>query len=125
MLNGIHKRGMNKDGNIKVKIQKYPGASSIDILDHIKPSLWKVPEQIIIHAGTNDISNNTNYLNNVKKIVKVIKETCKDTKLSFSSVIRHTDVKDITDTINTTNSHLKNYCKQQNVGFIDNGNIKK
>ena len=52
-------------------------------------------------------------------------ETCKDSKLSFSSVICRTDVKDITDTINTTNSHLENYCKQQNVGFINNGNIKK
>ena len=31
MLNGIHHRSMNKDGNIKVKIKKYPGASSIDI----------------------------------------------------------------------------------------------
>ena len=67
MLNGIHERVMNNDGNIKVKIRKYPGASSIDILDHIKPSLRKVPEQIIIHAGTNDISNNNNYLKNVKK----------------------------------------------------------
>ena len=73
MLNGIHERGMNKDENIKVKIRKYPGASSIDILDHIKPSLWKVPEQIIIHAGTNNISNITNYLKNVKKIVKLVK----------------------------------------------------
>ena len=36
-----------------------------------------------------------------------------------------TDVKDITDTINTTNSHQKNYCKQQKAGFINNGNIKK
>ena len=131
MLNGIHERGMNKDENIKVKIRKYPGESSIDILDHIKlyikhiQSLWKAPEQIIIHAGTNDISNNTNYLKNVKKIVKLVKETCKDTELSFSSVICRTDVKDITDTINTTNSHLENYCKQQNVGFINNGNIKK
>ena len=35
------------------------------------------------------------------------------------------NIKDITDTINTTNSHLENYCKQQNVGFINNGNIKK
>ena len=69
MLNGIHERGMNKDENIKVKIRKYPGASSIDILDHI-----------IIHAGTNDISNNANYLKNVKKIVKLVKESCKDTK---------------------------------------------
>ena len=125
MLNGIHERGMNKDANIKVKIRKYPGASSIDILDHIKPSLRKAPEQIIIHAGTNDISNNTSYLKNVKKIVKLVKENCKDTKLSFSSVICRSDVKDIADTINTTNSHLQNYCKQQNVGFIDNGNIKK
>ena len=65
ILNGIHERGMNKDEKIKVKIRKYPGTSSIDILDHIKPSLRKTPEQIIIHAGTNDISNNTNYLKNV------------------------------------------------------------
>ena len=125
MLNGIHERGTNKDENIKMKIRKYPGTSSIDISDHIKPSLRKAPEQILIHTGTNDISSNTNYLKNVKKIVKLVKETCKDTKLSFSSVICRTDVKDITDTINATNSHLENYCKQQNVGFINNGNTKK
>ena len=45
-------------------------------------------------------------------IVKPVKETCKD-------------IKHIADTINTTNSHQKNYCKQQNVRFIDNGNINK
>ena len=78
MLNGIHERGMNKDENIEVKIRKYPGASSVDVLDHIKPSLRNAPEQIIIHAGTNYISNNTKYLKNVKKIVKLVKETCKD-----------------------------------------------
>ena len=48
--------------------------------------------------------------------MKLVKETCKDNKLSFSSVICR---------INTTNSHRDNYCKQQNVGFIDNRNIKK
>ena len=40
---------------------------------------------------------NTNYLKNVKNIVKLVKENCKDTKLSFSSVICHTDVKDIAE----------------------------
>ena len=92
-------------------IDCYPGASSIDILDHIKPSLWKEQKQIIIHAGTNDISNNISYLKNVKKIVELVNKTCKDTKLSFSSVICCTDIKDITDTINTTNSHAENCCK--------------
>ena len=77
MYNVIHQTGMKKDENIKVKIRKYPDASSIDILDHIKPSLRKASEQIIIHTGTNDIFNNTNYLKNVKKIVKLVKQTCK------------------------------------------------
>ena len=27
--------------------------------------------------------------------------------------------------INETNSHLENYCKQQNLGFINNKNINK
>ena len=125
MLKSIHERGMNMDENIKVNIWEYPGVSSVAILDHIKPNLRKAPEQIIIHAGPNDISNNTSYLKNVKKIVKLVKETCKDIKLSFSSVTCCTDIKDISDIINTTNSHLENYCKKPNVGFIDNGNIKK
>ena len=59
MLNGIHKRRMNKEENIKVKIRKYPSVYSVNISDHIKPSLRKAPAQLIIHAGTNDISNNT------------------------------------------------------------------
>ena len=65
MLNGIHGRGMNKFKNIKLKIRKYPGASSTDILDHFKLSLRKASEQIIIDARTNDISNDTNYSKNV------------------------------------------------------------
>ena len=82
MLNGIHERGMTKDENIKVQIRKYPGASSIDVLDHIKPSLRKAPEQIIIHASTNDISNNKNYLRNVKKILKLVEKTAKLSNLA-------------------------------------------
>ena len=118
MLNSIHERNMNKDENIKVKIWRYSGASSIDT--DIISSLQKAPEQIKIPTGTNDTSNDTNYLENAKKIVK-----CKDTKLSFSSVICRNDIKHIIFTIIITNYHVENYCKQQNLGFIDNGNIKK
>ena len=75
MLNGIHERPMNKDANIKAKIGKYSDSSLIDILNHIKPTLRKAPEQVIIHAGTNDLSNDTSYLNNVKNNVKLLKET--------------------------------------------------
>ena len=98
---------------------------STDILDHIKPSLRKDPDQILIHAGTNDLINDQNYLKNVKKIVKLVRETCKDTKLCFSSLICRADAPDIDEKVIKTNANLENYCNQQNIGFISNNNIKK
>ena len=76
MLNCIQGKGLNKNTDINFKIRKCPGASSINILDRIKPSLRKEPDQILIHAGTNDLTNDDNYLNKLKKIVKVVRETC-------------------------------------------------
>ena len=55
----------------------------------------------------------------------MVKETCKNTKLCFSSLICQNDLKDIDEKVKKTNTHLENYCKQQNLGFIDNSNLKK
>ena len=101
-------------------MRRYPGASSIDIIDHLKASLRKVSDEIFIHAGTNDITNNVNCLSNVKKIV--VCDTSNNTKLFFSSII---DIRDIDGNIIEINSHLENYWKQQNLGFINNKNINK
>ena len=68
MLNGVQGKELNKNADINIKIRKYPGASSSNILDHIRPSLRKELDQIIIHARTNHIENDHNYLNNVKKL---------------------------------------------------------
>ena len=124
MLNDIQKKGLNKNADINIKTQKNPSASSTDILDHIKPSLRKEPDQIVIHAGTNDPTNSHNYLNNVKKIVKMVRKTCKNTKLCFSSLIYRIDLKHTDEKVIKTNTHLENYCKQQNLDFINNSNIK-
>ena len=61
----------------------------------------------------------------MKEIVKMVRETCKNTKLCFSSLIGRNDPKDIDEKVKKTNTHLENYCKQQNLGFIDNSNLKK
>ena len=55
-------------------------------------------------AGTNDTSNDPNYLKNVK--INLVKEIWKDTEPKFSSAICRTNIKDVKDTINTTNSRL-------------------
>ena len=33
MLNGIQEKGLNKNADINIKMQKYPGASSTDIFE--------------------------------------------------------------------------------------------
>ena len=125
MLNGIQEKGLNKNADINIKIRKYPGASSTDILDHIKPNLRKEPDQTVNHVGTKDLINNHNYLNNVKKIVKMVREICKNTKLCFSSLTCQTNMKDINEKVIKSNTHLENYFKQQNLDFIYKSNIKK
>ena len=64
-------------------------------------------------------------LNKNTEIVTLVKETCKDTKLCFSILIYRTDLKDIDEKVIKTNTHLENYCKQQNLDFTDNSNIRK
>ena len=93
LLNNIKERGLKKDKeNILVKVRKYPGATSTDIVDHLKPTLRKKPSEIIIHTGTNDITNDINYLNNVKKMVKLIRESDDKIKISFSGIIARKDI---------------------------------
>ena len=86
----------------------YPGASSPDIENR------KASEEIIIHLEVNKLTNHVNYLSNLTKIVRLVHEKWKNTKLCFSSIICRANVKDIDAKINESNSHLENYCKQQN-----------
>ena len=71
MVNSIEERRMNKTNQFHIKACRYPGAYPIDIIDNLKASLRKAPDEIMIHAGTNPITNNVNYLTNVKKILKL------------------------------------------------------
>lgn len=69
MLIDIFERVFNRDEGVKIKIKKHFGTISIDIVD--------------IHAGTNDIGNNKNYLRKIKKIVPLVRETCQETHISL------------------------------------------
>ena len=72
MLHGIQEKGLNKNTNIIIKIWEYPGASTTNILDHIKPNLRKEPDQIVINAGIHNPTNYHNYLKLVSAIFKQI-----------------------------------------------------
>ena len=76
MLNNINGKGLN-----------IPGATSGDIVDKIVDVLEGKTESLIVDVGTNDLTNNVNLLNNVKKIVNEVKNASPDTVLSFSNIL--------------------------------------
>ena len=69
-----------------VQVRAHSGANTNDIKDHIKPMLRRTPDCIIIHAGTNDLTRETDTINNLKSIVRDAKETAPTTEIVISSL---------------------------------------
>ena len=89
MLNGIHEKGMSK--NYRVKVNNFPGGISATTLENIDQLVKSKPDCLIVHAGTNDLANGTNLLNQVKKIVKHFKKVSRSTKIVSTSIIIRQD----------------------------------
>ena len=50
---------LSKSGN-KVNVKFYPGATTKDITDQLRPAMRKKPNVIIIYTGVNDLMNDVN-----------------------------------------------------------------
>ena len=89
LLNGINQKGLSKHN---VKIVNKTGATSKRLLLEELDNLIKYqPESVIIHAGTNDLTNGINMLNNAKKIVKELTTKLPKVKIAFSGLITRKD----------------------------------
>ena len=45
----------------------FPGGTSEKILEKLDDIIKEQPDDLIVHVGTNDLTNNVNLLTNVKK----------------------------------------------------------
>ena len=81
--------GQEASRNDSVKVRSHPGAISDDFIDYVRPTVRKKPNLIIIHSGTNDIQNNVNTLQKIKKVIFSIKkyDTDDKIKIALSSII--------------------------------------
>ena len=119
---GINPNGFNKVFNVKVR--PHGGATSEDMIDYIKPTIRKKPDDIIIHVGTNDITkNNVNTVENLQKIVNMINKDSPGTKICISSVTKRTDKKGLEAKIKSLNIKLKDLCTQKEINWLDHSNI--
>ena len=114
------------DENYIANIWTNPGCTTEGIADYIKPIIRRKPDIILVHAGTNDLTNSVNAMIKVRKIVKAVEEMDgnNEIKLGFSSIIVRKD-RDLEKEIKETNTKLKNYCIGKGFIFVDNGNIKE
>ena len=80
---------------------------------------------MVIHSGTNDLTDKVNTLQKIRKVINAIKENDVNNEIEIvlSSVI-HRDDQDLEDEINKLNKKRENLCKGKGMRFIDNSNIK-
>ena len=122
MLKTITRSGLSKDHTVKTR--PHPGATTVDMIDYIKPELRCKPDIAILHCGTNDITNDGNTIKKIKKLVKEIEENDGPTDIVISGLIKRFD-RNIIDDIERVNEKPKQWCIGKCLTFIDNNNINE
>ena len=101
----------------RVKAVSKPGATSERTYEEIDDVITSKPEHLVIHVGTNDLTNGINLLNNAKEIVKKVNEKLPKTCIAFSSIISRKDREDIdkklTETKTIADKRISNILKMQ------------
>ena len=124
MLN--HTEGQRLSNKKRVtKVYAFPGATTEDMVDFVRPLAYQSPDYLIIHAGTNDLIDFTakDIIANFQDIVETIIEIDPKIKIIFSSVIQRFDNDKLQPKVVDLNKDLQALCKKLNLDFIDNSNI--
>ena len=85
-----------------------------NIIENLEDLLKNKTEDMLIHVGTNNITNGLNLLNSVNKISNISPRTT----VAFSSIIVRKDKKNVEKPLTDPNTRLKNYCHEKGISFI-------
>ena len=102
-----------------------PGANTQDIIvHHMKPTIRRKPDTLIVHTGTNDITSDTDTQKFLDQAVNLLKTESPLTEIVISLPIIRTDRGgQYTKKVHELKTRMKNYCSQNNIKIIDNSNI--
>ena len=103
----------------------HPGASSTDLLDHIKPIARNNVDHIIYHGICNDLDKpEIDSIKNLDQMVKYLKRTSPLTKLSVSLLIPRNDQKGMNSKVTDMNEKIKKYCSDNNISIVSHSNVR-
>ena len=103
-------------------VKSFPGATTQDMKDYIKPTVARKPDQIILHTGTNDLKSSqspTEIANDIINLAKSMKSN--GTEVSISSLIPRGDR--LSEKGKKVNEVLQEKCTAENLAFILHKNI--
>ena len=121
LLKGIEQNGLSRKHNIRVR--SHPGANSTDITDHIKPALRRKPDGVVLHHGTNDITEDMDTCKILKETIETIRKESPQTVICVSALITRNDKPGLAAKVEDTNRRLKALCIEEKIEMIDNSNI--
>ena len=111
ILNGIDQHGLSNE-SFKVRVKNHPGATAEYICHHLKPEIWKKSVVVIIHDGTNDLTNNSKSIKIYKRAADSVRSKLPNGKPAISNVTIRKDKNDIDKKAETFNIKLSNFCKR-------------
>ena len=80
---------------------------------------------MILHAGTNDLTKESNTIENLATIYNYMKTNYKDTDLIISEVTVRKDSKNMPNKVKEINKKIKEFCTAKNVLLINHDNIEE
>ena len=113
--------------NYEVKLAAHPGSITEDLIGYVKPVVRKQKTDfLVIHTGTNDLTNGVKAMKEIRNIAKCARDLDKDKKVNigFLSVISRSD-RNLGQEIRDLNLKLKRYCEGNNFLFVGNANIEE
>ena len=104
-----------------VSVRSIPGATTKDMIHHVKGCLEDTSPDFILHHGTNDLNSSSTSEEIADKILNIPSiKTSKNQVFVFGLVIRKDK---LNKKANEVNELLKNKCGIRQLSFIDNKNI--
>ena len=121
MINNINDGGISRGGN--VKLRKYPRCTTDDLKVNIEPTAKKCPDVIIIHSGTNGITNGIDTVNNLSTIINRIKRRSPNSTIAITSIVTRKDRPNFDKKVSELNTNIKEFCKENLIVYICNDSI--
>ena len=107
----------------KIYVKCFPGATTTDMRDYLKPSMRHDPDLILIHAGTNSLNSAQTPLEIANEIIDLASSFKReDNDVVISSIIRRGDA--LNNKANEVNKIVAEKCLALDIGFQNNSNIQ-